>query len=251
MSVDGVDASKQPRPARPVRDRLGGDPLAVAKPDTLNAHTARRNGERAELRGHPGHLQGLSGALRGAPCHAELVVTGEKVELNRVAHLMAEDGLEGCSPRRRSRSTTKARPGVVGKNLLDRQFAPEAPNEAWVTDTTYLTTEDGPAFLVAILDLFSRRVVGRIVGAKQDTELAREALRKALVVVRQPRPASSSTPTAAARSPAIPSARNSNGAGARRSLSRPGECSDNAPAESFFGTLKDELELDQQRPQPC
>lgn len=178
----------------------------------------------------------------GAPrVHAELVAEGEEVGLKRVARLMAEDGLEGRSPRRRGRSTTKARPGVEGKNLLDRQFAPEAPNTAWVADTTYLTTEDGPAFLVAVLDLFSRRVVGWTVGSKLDTDLAREALRAALVL-RQPPPGLVFHSDRGGEFTSHAFEADLERVKARRSLSRPGECYDNAPAESFFGTLKDELD---------
>lgn len=183
----------------------------------------------------------------GAPrVHAELVAMGESVSRKRVARLMAEDGLEGRSPRRRGRSTTRARPGVEGVNLLDRQFASEAPNRAWVADTTYLMTEDGPAFLVAILDLFSRRVVGWTVGAKLDTELARRALQAALVL-RQPAPGlvfhsdRGGEFTSHAFEDDLERVR------AQRSLSRPGECYDNAPAESFFGTLKDELDIGRTR----
>ena len=179
----------------------------------------------------------------GAPrVHAELVDMGESVGLKRVARLMAEDGLEGRSPRRRGRSTTKARPDVEGENLLDRQFAPEAPNTAWVADTTYLTTEDGAAFLVAVLDLFSRRVVGWTVGPKLDTELAREALRAALVL-RQPPPGLVFHSDRGGEFTSHAFGADLERVGARRSLSRPGECYDNAPAESFFGTLKDELDI--------
>lgn len=179
----------------------------------------------------------------GAPrVHAELVADGERISSKRVARLMAEEGLEGRSPRRRGRSTTKARPGVKGENLLDRQFEAEAPNRVWVTDTTYLTTEDGPAFLVAILDLFSRRVVGLTVGAKLDTELARDALRSALAL-RQPSPGLLFHSDRGGEFTSNAFTADLERVGAQRSLSRTGECHDNAPAESFFGTLKDELDI--------
>lgn len=125
---------------------------------------------------------------------------------------------------------------------MNRQFHVDAPNRVWVADTTYLDTEDGPAFLVAILDLFSRRVVGRAVGAHLDTELARRALAKALAL-RQP---SSGLLFHSDRGGEFVShafQADLDRVGARRSLSRPGECYDNAPAESFFGTLKDELDI--------
>lgn len=184
-----------------------------------------------------------SRATYGAPrVRAELVAQGERVSRKRVARLMTEEGLVGRSPRRRKVSTTRARPGVEGENLLARNFTPSAPNTAWVVDTTYLFTEDGPAFLVAILDLFSRRVVGWTVESELNTELARKALRRALVLrnvepgllVHSDRGGEFTSHAFVADLKAV---------GARQSLSRPGECYDNAPMESFFGTAKDELDI--------
>jgi len=183
----------------------------------------------------------------GAPrIHAELSAVGENVSRKRVARLMASDGLEGRSPRRRKRCTTQSDPSVIGENLLDRQFDVDKPNRVWVADTTYLSTSDGPAFLVAIQDLFSRCIVGWAVGPHLDTGLARRALAKALAV-RQP---STGLLFHSDRGGEFTSAAFGDDlalAGATRSLSRPGECYDNAPAESFFGTLKDELDLEHGR----
>ena len=92
----------------------------------------------------------------------------KEVGLNRVAPLThgwggleaRSRGDEGAQRQRRGRACVK------GENVPDRQFTPKALNHAWVADTTYLSTEGGPALLVAILDLFGRRVVGWTVGPK-------------------------------------------------------------------------------------
>ncbi len=184
-----------------------------------------------------------SRATYGAPrVHAELLGAGECVSRKRVARLMASEGLEGRSPRRRSQSTTRARPGVVGENLLDREFTVDAPNRTWLTDTTYLKTDDGPAFLVAVLDLFGRRVVGWAIESELNTELARSALRRALAV----RDVSTGLLFHSDRGGEFTSTAFTADLvtiGAQKSLSRPGECYDNAPMESFFGTMKDELDI--------
>ena len=179
----------------------------------------------------------------GAPrVHAELTAQGERISRKRVARLMAEEGLMGRSPRRKKVSTTRARAGVTGDNHLARNFTPPAPNRAWVADTTYLFTEGGPAFLVAILDLFSRRVVGWAVEPELNTGLARKALKRALVL----RSAGPGLLVHSDRGGEFTShafVADLEAAEARQSLSRPGECHDNAPMESFFGTLKDELDI--------
>jgi putative transposase len=179
--------------------------------------------------------------------HQELRAMGEPISRKRVARLMVEDGLEGRSPRRSGRfSTTKAPLDVVGENVLNRQFAVASPNRVWVADTTYLSTSDGPAFLVAILDLFSRRVVGWAAGAHLDTELARRALARALAL-RQPTEGLLFHSDRGGEFVSHAFQADLDRVAARRSLSRPGECYDNAPAESFFGTLKDELDIEHGR----
>ena len=80
--------------------------------------------------------------------------------------------------------TTRAPEGVLGENILDRVFSADSPNQVWLADTTYLQTDEGPAFLVAILDLFGRRIVGWSLGAKLNTELAQRALKKQIRCVR-------------------------------------------------------------------
>jgi transposase InsO family protein len=153
---------------------------------------------------------------------------------------MRELGLEGRR-KRRFRATTDSRHRFpVAPNILMRDFEVEAPNTAWVTDITYLATLDGWLYLAVILDLFSRRVVGYAMSERIDRALVLEALGKALG--RRP----------GARDLIHHSDRGSqyashdyrdalDQAGITCSMSRRGDCWDNAVVESFFGTLKMEL----------
>lgn len=178
----------------------------------------------------------------GSPrVHAELRAEGEKVGRKRVARLMKEAHLAGRK-RRRFRSTTDSKhPLPIAPNLLERDFTAMAPNEAWVTDITSIWTQQGWLYLAAILDLFSRRVVGWATSATIDRHLALAALDIAL---RERRPS---------RGLVHHSDRGSTYASGdyRRaldaqaiecSMSRKGDCWDNAVAESFFASLKREVE---------
>ena len=165
---------------------------------------------------------------------------GHRVSRKRVARLMRELGLEGRRKRRFRATTDSQHPFPVAPNVLMRDFEVEAPNTAWVADITYLATLDGWLYLAVILDLFSRRVVGYALSDRIDRELVLEALRRAL----------ESQP--GARDLVAHSDRGSqyashdyrealDRAGITCSMSRRGNCWDNAVVESFFGTLKTEL----------
>jgi putative transposase len=177
----------------------------------------------------------------GSPrVHAELGDRGHRVSRKRVARLMRQRGLAGRR-RRRFRATTDSRHAFpVAANVLARQFEQPAPNVAWVTDITYLPTGEGWLYLAAILDLCSRAVVGWAVSARITRALTLEALDMALLR-RRPHPgllhhsdrgsqyASGDYRAALADQ------------GIVCSMSRRGNCWDNAVAESFFATLKVEL----------
>jgi transposase InsO family protein len=165
---------------------------------------------------------------------------GRRVSRKRVARLMRELGLEGCRKRRFRATTDSLHRFPVAPNLLMRDFEVDAPNTAWVTDITYLATLDGWLYLAVILDLFSRRVVGYAMSERIDRTLVLEALREALVR------------RSGARDLIHHSDRGSqyashdyrdalDQAGITCSMSRRGDCWDNAVVESFFGTLKMEL----------
>jgi putative transposase len=173
--------------------------------------------------------------------HAALRARGGHVSRKRVARLMRAAGLRGCGRRRRVRTTVSDPTATPAPNLVQRQFAAAEPNRLWVTDLTYLWTAEGWLYLAALLDAHSRRVVGWAIADHLRTELALEALEMA---IRERRPKSGelvhhsdrgSQYTAAAYQAVLAAH------GIRCSMSRKGDCLDNAMAESFFATLKREL----------
>lgn len=177
----------------------------------------------------------------GSPrVHAELKARGVRVSRKRIARLMRENGLQGRRKRRFRRTTDSKHNGPVAPNLLARNFRVSEPDRAWVTDVTAIATQDGWLFLAAIIDLFSRRVVGWATSSSNDTPLALEALSKALTARRPPpglvhhsdrgSPYASDDYRTKLRQHCV-----------RRSMSRKGDCWDNAVAESFFATLRAEL----------
>jgi putative transposase len=178
----------------------------------------------------------------GSPrVHAELQATGHCVGRKRVARLMRENALVARA-RRRFRTTTDSKHTFpIAPNVLERDFTAHAPDQAWVTDITFLWTNQGWLYLAAILDLFSRRVVGWATSQNVDRHLALAALDMALV---QRRPAAGlvhhsdrgSTYASTDYREALESR------GIECSMSRKGDCWDNAVAESFFATLKREME---------
>ena len=165
---------------------------------------------------------------------------GRRVSRKRVARLMRELGLEGCR-KRRFRATTDSRHRFpVAPNLLMRDFEVDAPNTAWATDITYLATLEGWLYLAVVLDLFSRRVVGYAMSERIDRALVLEALRKAL----EQRPGAVDLVHHSDRGSQYASydyREALDQAGITCSMSRRGDCWDNAVVESFFGTLKTEL----------
>jgi transposase InsO family protein len=170
----------------------------------------------------------------------ELRERGQRSGRKRIARLMRAQDLR-ARPKRRYRTTTDSRHGLpISPNLLARRFSVTRPNTAWVTDMTYLWTPQGWLYLAVIIDLFSRRVVGWSMSERIDRKLALDALHMALA---QRRPA---------RGLIHHSDRGSQYAsgdyqqllakhGLRGSMSRRGDCWDNAVAESFFASLKLEL----------
>jgi putative transposase len=101
---------------------------------------------------------------------------GEPCGKHRVARLMRREGLRSQTGYHRRPGHYGGRPTVVAPNLLDRQFDVDEPNKVWVTDITYIRTHEGWLYLAAVLDLFSRQVVGWSMGARIDRELALNAL---------------------------------------------------------------------------
>ena len=199
----------------------------------------RRRDRVLALKIEASHLQ--SRRTYGSPrIYEDLKEDGERVGRKRVARLMRQAGLKARVRRRYKSTTMSEHDQPIAPNLLDRQFEAEAPNRRWVGDTTELVTGSGKLYLAAILDLFSRRVVGWALGAVNDRFLTLRALRMALEQ----------------RCPGIGLLHHSDQGctyasedyrhqlevnGITCSMSRRGDCYDNAAMESWFSTLKSEL----------
>jgi putative transposase len=183
-----------------------------------------------------------SRGVYGAPrIHAELQARGRRHGRKRVARLMRQGGLAGCHRRRRRPRTTVADPAATpAPNLVQRHFDPLAPDRLWLADITYIPTEEGWLYLAAVLDAFSRRVVGWAMANHLRTELVLDALDLALC---QRRPAAGLVHHSdrGCQYTALAFGRRLAEAGLLPSMSRTGDCFDNAVAESFFATLKREL----------
>lgn len=173
----------------------------------------------------------------------ELVAQGHPCSENRVARLMRADGLRVKRERRFKVTTQSAHQAPIVPNILDRQFAVAqvaGVNRVWVSDITYLWTREGWLYLAIVLDLRSRRVVGWAMRHTLDQELGLDALRMALAH-RQPgagllHHSDRGVHYACDDYQALLDAN-----GLIPSMSRKGNCWDNAVAESFFATLKTEL----------
>jgi putative transposase len=185
-----------------------------------------------------------SGAAYGAPkIHRELQGQGTACGRNRVARLMRDEQLRGCRPRA-FRVTTQSTHGYpIAPNLLARQFAPTAYRErdrVWVGDITYLWTAAGWLYLAVLLDIASRRVIGWCADARLDHSLTLRPLQQALRL-RRPRPGLIHHSDRGVQYAATAYRQLLAAHGAVSSMSRTGNCWDNAVAESFFATLKTEL----------
>jgi putative transposase len=167
---------------------------------------------------------------------------GWRVGRKRVARLMRRDGLVGRRPRAFVRTTESHHDHPIAPNLLARQFDVNgiALNRVWVSDITYVPTREGWLYLAVVLDLASRRVVGWAMGRSLEAELALSALRMALDA-RHPGPGLIHHSDRGVQYACTEYRRLLAAHGIQASMSRSGDCWDNAVAESFFATL--ELEL--------
>ena len=188
-------------------------------------------------------IYGASRRTYGSPrIHAELVSSGVRVGRNRIIHAMQDGGLVARSRRRYRATTMSEHDQPVAANVLDRRFETDAPNAAWVADTTELRIGSSGArmYLAVVLDLFSRFAVGWAVSAVNDRHLTLKALDMA---VRRRRPApglihhSDQGCTYASKDYRDALTRHA----IVCSMSRRGNCLDNVAMESWFKTLKAEL----------
>jgi len=189
-----------------------------------------------------------SRGVYGSPrIHRQLRWEGEAVSEKTVAKVMQSMGIQGKSPRRRTPRTTDSAHGrPVADNVLDRDFTATAPSQKWVGDITYIDTDEGWLYLAVVIDLFSRRVVGWSTADHLKADLVCEATRRAL----RQRPGQIPGEEEkllhhSDRGSQYPSGdfeQLLDEHGIVCSMSRKDNCHDNAVSESFFGTLKTELD---------
>ena len=170
----------------------------------------------------------------------ELCRRGRRVGHNRVARLM-RDGQLGARPRRAFRVTTKSNHcQPVAENVLQRQFSVPAADRVWVSDITYIATAEGWMYLCVVLDLYSRRVVGWSMGQGLGVQLVVSAMLMAVLRRRPPRGLVLHSDRGVQY--CCKSFRGTvQSWGMVQSMSRKGDCWDNACAETFFASLKTEL----------
>jgi putative transposase len=180
--------------------------------------------------------QGRYGSPR---LHVELRDRGISCSCKRVARLMREAGF--CAKRKRRRALTTKRDAShpVASNILNREFRADEPNTKWVTDITYIPTAQGWLYLAVILDLYSRIVVGWSMSSNCDEQLVERALDQALAR-RRPKAGLLHHSDRGCQYTSKAYRKRLEQAAMIVSMSRKGNCWDNAAMESFFGTLKEE-----------
>jgi putative transposase len=176
----------------------------------------------------------------GAPrIHAELRAEGVHVGRKRVARLMRQAGLEGISRRRRRSATQRDPRAQPAPDLVKRDFSAQRPDQLWVADIKYISTQAGFLYLAVVVDAFSRRVVGWAMARHLKTELVLEALNMAIWQRRPQKVIHHSDQGTQYTSVAF--GKRCKQAGVRPSMGLAGDCYDNALCESFFAMLECEL----------
>jgi transposase InsO family protein len=205
---------------------------------------------RAALAAQIQRVHAQSRATYGSPrIHRQLRQDGEAVSEKTVAKAMRSLEIQGKSPRpRKPRTTDSAHGRPVADNLLERDFTATAPNQKWVSDITYLDTEEGWLYLAVVIDVFSRKVVGWSTADHLRADLVCGATSRALRT-RRPLPGVQGKPGSlihhsdqGSQYASADFQRLLEDHGITCSMSRKGNCWDNAVSESFFGTLKSELD---------
>jgi transposase InsO family protein len=186
-------------------------------------------------------LHKASRYIYGSPrIHQDLRAQGERVSRKRIERLMRENSIQSKMAKRFVITTDSRNTLAPAPDRLQRQFMVSDANKAWVSDTTFIKTRQGWLYLAVVLDLFSRQVIGWAMGDKNDSELVQAALTMAIwrrgqvkdVIVHSDRGSTYASSTYQQQLTDYQLI---------CSMSRKGECLDNAVAESFFGTLKTEL----------
>lgn len=184
------------------------------------------------------HLESF-GTYGSPRVYRELKRRGKRLGENRVARLMRKDGLRAKTKRKFKATTDSRHHFPVAPNLLNREFTPEEPNQAWASDITYVWTAEGWLYLAVVMDLFSRAIVGWSMSERMTRALVIDAFVMA-VKRRNPPPGLLHHSDRGSQYASVDYQAILAKHGIICSMSRKGNCWDNAPVESFFGTLKRE-----------
>ena len=188
-------------------------------------------------------MKGIHGEFKGAygsrRMHRELRGRGHRLSLERVERLMRGSGIRARHKRRFKATTDSKHSMPVATNLLARQFAPAAPNQVWTGDITYIATGEGWLYLAVILDLFNREVVGWSIKPRMTADLVTDALAMAWFRRKPPAGVIFHSDRGSQYASQVMRDRLA-GYAMTASMSRKGNCWDNAPTESFFNSLKNE-----------
>ena len=177
----------------------------------------------------------------GAPrVHAALAKKGVRCGRKRVARLMKAENLQGVHRRKKTRTTIRDEAGAPAPDLVDRDFKAHEPDRLWVTDITYVWTWEGWLYVAAVLDVFSRKIVGWSMADHLRTELVTDALDMALFV-RRPQDGLVLHSDRGCQYTSFAFGRRCEEAGIVPSMGSVGDAYDNAMIESFFATLETEL----------
>ena len=181
----------------------------------------------------------------GSPrIHHDLNSKGIKVGLNKVAGLMQQHGIYASTSTKHRKAKIARNTRGFAKNILDRAFSADKPNKKWVSDTTFIYTQQGWLYLAIIIDLYSRKVTGWSMSSRNNSDLVRGALMMAIKnKPRKEKVLLHSDQGSTYRADNYLSLFKTNNI--QQSMSAKGDCYDNAVAESFFGTLKTELVYEQ------
>ena len=194
-----------------------------------------------ELRGHIGRIFARRRVYGSPRVHAELRREGRRHARRRIEHLMREMGLSARQGRRRAPRTTDSRHQLpVAPNLLARNFTAETPDQVWLADISYLPTDEGWLYLAAIKDMATREIVGWSMADHLRAELCSDALVMALQRHGPPPHGLLHHSDRGGQYASEPYRAMLERHGITQSMSRRGNCLDNAPMESVFASLKKE-----------
>ena len=207
-----------------------------SRPESTRSREDRRL--RTKIRTFHKRSRGTYGSAR---IHVDLREDGETCGRHRVSRLMREDGLAGKKARQFRTTTDSKHSDPVAENLLDQEFFVETPDTVWAGDITYLRTREGWIYLAVILDLCSRIVVGWSLSTVLERELTLQALEQA-VAQRQPGRGLLHHSDRGSQYTCGDYRDRLDELGMTVSMSRKGNCYDNAVVESFFDSLKTELD---------